>query len=180
MLRTLLATFPNNHQIALRLESRFRQTMDSTLQASGYTASLPDTRVASRYTFGKTMDTACSKATVKRLLDWCERVIAAGDRSFDVWIKVLPDEPIDAQDFIGRMLYCYSLERWHQDACRPPMPVRAVQQLVTDLLCGIGSFSKNLLFRNAFHLQLLTPESCTPLRAAPLRELHACETCTPA
>ena len=108
--------------------------MGSTLQASGYTASLPDTRVTSRYTFGKTMDTACSKATVKRLLDWCERVITAGDRSFDVWIKVLPDEPIDAQDFIGRMLYCYLMERWLEEAQRLPFPPTAVQQSITDLL----------------------------------------------
>jgi hypothetical protein len=126
--------FPNNHQIALRLESRFRQTMDSTLQASGYTTSLPDTSVASRHAFEKTMDTACSKATVKRLLDWCERVIAAGDRSFDVWIKVLPDEPMDAQDFISQMLYCYLMERWLEETQRLPLPPTAVQQSITDLL----------------------------------------------
>jgi hypothetical protein len=126
--------FPSNHQIALRLESRFRQTMDSALQASGYNASLPDMSVASCHTFEKTMDTACSKATVKRLLDWCERVIAAGDRSFDVWIKVLPDEPIDAQDFIGQMLYCYLMERWLEEAQRLPFPPTAVQQSIADLL----------------------------------------------
>jgi hypothetical protein len=48
--------FPNNHQIALRLESGLQQKTGSTLQASGYTASLPDASASSDHAFGNIVE----------------------------------------------------------------------------------------------------------------------------